>query len=227
MNITPAIIPESIEDLENKLLQVKGMTKLVQIDICDGRLTSEASWPYVEEYGELAEILGQERGLPLWDKFDFEIDLMVLNPRFDYERWIDAGVSRIIFHFFSSNLEKDIVVLKELIKATKERGVEAGIALNINTPISVIEEFKDDVVCVQFMGIKRVGFQGQPFEESVLERIKESREKYSDIHISVDGGVNFDTAEKLIGAGVDRLVIGSAIFNQGDIREAFNYFHTL
>jgi len=227
MNITPAIIPQNIEDLESKLLQVKGMTKLVQIDICDGRLTPDASWPYVEEYGELAEILGQERGLPLWDKFDFEIDLMVLNPRVDYERWIDAGVSRIIFHFFSSDIERDTAVLKELIKATKERGVETGIALHLNTPISVIEAFKDDVVCVQFMGIKRVGYQGESFDESVLGKIKEAREKYPDIHIGVDGGVNFDTAEKLIDAGVDRLIIGSALFNQGDIREAFNYFHTL
>ncbi len=223
MKILPAVIPESIEALEADLLMVKGLVKSVQIDICDGRLTPAASWPYVNEYGEMKEILGQERGLPLWDAFDFEIDLMVLNPKHDYEQWIDAGTSGIIFHY-SDKIEE---ALKEIIADTKSRGVKAGLALHIDTPISVLESFKDMIDSVQLMGIKRVGFQGQPFEESVLARVREAKEKYPNLPVSVDGGVNFDTAPLLLEAGADILIVGSAIFGQGDVPEAVYYFKSL
>mgnify|MGYP000420098244 CR=1 FL=1 len=164
MKIFPAIIPETFEDLESRLLQVKGLVRSVQIDICDGRLTPSTSWPYAEDRGELAEILEQQRGLPLWEHFDFEFDLMVLNPSREYERWIDAGATRIIFHY----KEKEAVVLKELMAKTRERGVEAGLALHLSDPVETIEAFKDVIDSVQFMGIERIGFQGEAFDPRVL-----------------------------------------------------------
>lgn len=223
MKTLPAIIPENIEELESSLLMVKGLVKNVQIDICDGRLTPAPSWPYINEYGEMKEILGQERGLPLWDAFDFEIDLMVLNPKHDYEQWIDAGASGIIFHYD----EKLAEVLKEIISNTKDRGVRAGLALGVDTPIAVLKDFKDIIDSVQLMGIKQIGFQGQPFEESVIAKVAQVKEKYPDLIVSIDGGVNFETAPKLAEAGVDVLVVGSAIFNQGDVPEAVFYFKSL
>jgi len=223
MKILPAIIPESLEMLESNLLMVKGLVKNVQIDICDGRLTPAPSWPYINEYGEMKEILGQERGLPLWDAFDFEIDLMVLNPKHDYEQWIDAGASGIIFHYD----EKLIEPLKEIILNTKGRGVKAGLAIGVDVSIDVLEHFKDDIDSVQLMGIKQIGFQGQPFEESVIAKVTQLKEKYPDLIVSIDGGVNFETAPKLAEAGADMLVVGSAIFNQGDVPEAVFYFKSL
>lgn len=223
MKILPAIIPESFEDLESHLLQVKGLVRTVQIDITDGRLTPNPSWPFVNDGGELFEILEQQRGLPLWESFDFEFDLMVTNPEREYERWIDAGATRLIFHYKAGQE----AALKDLMIKTKDRGVEAGLALHLADPIEIITEFKDVIDSVQFMGIERIGFQGQPFDEKVVERVKKSKELYPDLPVSVDGGVNADTAQLLTDAGVDRLIIGSAIFNTLDIQETVGYFKSL
>lgn len=223
MKTLPAIIPESIEDLESNLMMVKGLVKNVQIDICDGRLTPAPSWPYINEYGEMKQILDQERGLPLWDAFDFEIDLMVLNPKHDYEQWLDAGASGIVFHYN----EKIQEALKEIILNTKSRGVRASLALHIDTPIEILESFKDIIDGVQLMGIKRVGFQGEQFEPSTVDKVAAVKTRYPELLISVDGGVNFDSAPLLVEAGVDALVVGSAIFGQGDIPEAVYYFKSL
>jgi len=220
MIVLPAIIPENIDDLESHLLQVRRIAKWVQIDVCDGRLTPSPSWPYTEDYGHFQEILDQQRGLPFWEDFDFEIDLMVQKPDQEYERWIDAGASRIIFHYKESL--KDTLV--DVMQKTKDRGVEVGLALHIGDIPSVLTDFADLIDVVQVMGIKHIGLQGEPFDEHALELIRDIRSQYPQFEVSVDGGVNTDTAEVLAEAGVHRLVIGSALYGQGDIREIYNYF---
>jgi ribulose-phosphate 3-epimerase len=223
MIVLPAIIPESIEDLETKLLMVKGLVRNVQIDICDGRLTPSVSWPFENEYGEIEEILAQQRGLPLWEHFDFEFDLMVTNPEREYEKWIDAGATRLIFHYKEGATD----ALKDLIQKTKDRGVEAGLALHLSDPVETLADFIGLIDTVQFMGIAKIGFQGEPFDEQVIARVKKSKELYPDLIVSVDGGVNADTAPLLADAGVNRLVIGSAIFNTLDVQETVGYFKSL
>lgn len=220
MIVLPAVIPENLEDLESHLLQVRRMAKWVQIDICDGRLTPSASWPFVEEYGEMEEILGQQRGLPFWEDFDFEIDLMVQKPADEYERWIDAGASRIIFHYKESL--KDVLV--DIMQKTKDRGVEVGLALHVGDAPTALAAFAELLDVVQVMGIKNIGLQGEPFNEDCLELIRDVRSQYPQFEVSVDGGVNTDTVEMLADADVHRLVIGSALYGQGDIREIYNYF---
>lgn len=223
MNIFPAIIPESFEDLESHLIQVKGIVREVQIDICDGRLTPSSSWPYDGDNGEFEEILAQQRGLPFWESFDFEIDLMVQNPVLEYEKWIEAGASGIIFHYKESL--KDALV--EIMNKTKERGVEIGLALHLSDSEEVIEPFKEIINSIQLMGIERIGFQGEKFDERVIEKIKKIKENYPLIPISVDGGVNTDTAPAIVSAGATKLIVGSDIYRSFDIRETINYFKSL
>ena len=62
------------------------------------------------------------------------------------------------------------------------------------------------------MGIKKVGFQNQPFVPEVLENIRNFREKYPEKVVSVDGAVDISTAKDLVDAGVNRLVSGSFVF---------------
>ncbi len=223
MTILPAIIPKDFEDLENHLVQVRGLVRSIQIDICDGRLTPSPSWPFIHNFGELEEVLKQQRGLPLWEHFDFEFDLMVQNPAKEYERWIDAGATRLIFHY----KESDILVLQEIMQKTKERNVEVGLALHIGDSIDAIGPFKELIDVIQFMGILKIGFQGEPFDERVLEKIKKTKEIYPHIPIGVDGGVNRDTAPLIVEAGATRLVVGSALFGDVDLRETIGYFGTL
>lgn len=215
--IIPAIIPKDFRELEEKITMVKGIVPFVQIDVMDGRYTPEASWPYRKHDSNFEEIQDQTRGLPGWEEVDFEIDLMVKEPENIIDEWITAGASRIIIHLDST--EK----LDEIIQ--KLNGlVEIGVALGITTPLEKIEPYINSINFIQCMGIEKIGFQGQPFDERVLERIKEIKSKYTSMVVSVDGGVNFDTASRLLDAGAERLVAGSAIYKNENYVEAI---HTL
>jgi len=190
---------------------------MVQIDICDGIFVPNKCWPYKNDNGELAKILEQEEGLPEWEKIDYEIDMMVKNPIEDAEKWIQAGAKRLIFHIESDGVKETIEILKTVHKYTKEDDLlEIGVAINIDTEISKLEYIIDDVSFVQCMGISRIGFQHEKFDERVLDKIKEIKNKYPEIEISVDGGVDFENLQNLIDAGVDRFVAGHSIF-QGDL----------
>ena len=67
------------------------------------------------------------------------------------------------------------------------------------------------------MGIAKIGYQGEPFDERAPEQINQLRVKYPNLAISVDGGVSLETAPLLKAAGANRLVAGSAIFGASDI----------
>lgn len=71
------------------------------------------------------------------------------------------------------------------------------------------------------MGIERVGFQGQMFDERALEVIKALRQKYPDVDIQVDGGVSLERVASLVRAGATRLIVGSAIFSSDDPQRAY------
>ena len=73
---------------------------------------------------------------------------------------------------------------------------------------------------VQFMGSDNIGHAGEELDEKVFDKIKIFREKYPNIPIQVDIGVNPDTAPRLVEAGATALVSGSAIFKSANIKEA-------
>ena len=101
-----------------------------------------------------------------------------------------------------------------------EKVVELGLALNPDTSLDTILPYMEKIDFVQCMGIARIGYQGQPFDERVLTQINQLRVKYPNLPISVDGGVNIETAALLKQAGATRLVAGSAIFGASDVSEA-------
>jgi len=105
--------------------------------------------------------------------------------------------------------------------------IEIGVAINSTTPLEQIFPIVNSVDFVQCMGIEHIGFQGQDFDERVLEQIKNLKEKFNDLIISVDGGVTLHTAPLLINAGATRLVAGSAIFNIDDIIDTIEKFRNL
>ena len=77
------------------------------------------------------------------------------------------------------------------------------------------------------MGIEHDGFQGEAFDERVLDQIKKLRAKYPELSISVDGAVNEQTAQLLLKAGANRLVMGSTLLQSYDIRETIREFEKL
>lgn len=207
VKIIPAIMPKDYEDLVSKSALLRHKVDWVQIDVMDGNYTRSVSWPYDKSH-HFSEILNQEEGLPFWEDFDYELDLMVKNPGEEAFKWVDAGASRIILHLKTL----DGVNIENLIDELKNLNVEVGIALLPNEDYSLIESIIDKIDFIQFMGIEKVGFQNQDFAVEVLDNIKDFRAKYPEKIISIDGAVDLSTAKKLVDAGANRLISGSFIF---------------
>jgi ribulose-phosphate 3-epimerase len=231
VEIIPAIMPTSFADLEGKLESVVGLTSLVQIDIMDGRLTAKKTWPYstTEQDKDFLAILREEEGFPFWNDIDFEVDLMVREPEKIWRDWVAVGAKRIIFHLESMSDPK--IFLETLRKNSVSKDsplyTEIGIAINVSTANEDLYPFMDQIDFVQFMGISEIGFQGTAFNEDVFAKIEDLRNKYPEHIISIDGGVNLSVAPKLAEVGVNRLVIGSAIFGQENVESALTEFQSL
>ncbi|MFC1801878.1 ribulose-phosphate 3-epimerase [Patescibacteria group bacterium] len=211
MKIIPAIIPKSYEDLESKLSLVKGLVPLVQIDILDGIFVPEKSWPFGSEKEEI----------PFKQDFGFELDLMIEKPEESLDYWISLGAKRIIIHLKSTS------DFNEIYRKLKFNNIEVGLAVSPETTTEEITEYLEKIDFIQFMGIKKIGFQGSPFDERVINKISNLRSINQDVTISVDGGVSLENAESLVQSGANRLVSGSTIFKSGDISETIKKFEEI
>ncbi|MBU3668604.1 MAG: hypothetical protein FGM57_01400, partial [Candidatus Taylorbacteria bacterium] len=228
-HITPAILPKSFDDLVQHLERISSIAHSVQIDVVDGVFTNNKTWPYIQDHdGMFKKIVGQEEGLPYWETFDFEVDLMVSDPAFVADQWIAAGANRVIVHTRSITKEN----LLKLASNVRDKGVEIYIGVELRTRektkeyLTYITAEKGDISNVisgiQCMGISEVGFQHSPFNEEVLDMIREFKKEYPTLPISVDGGVTLDNAGEIYDAGAERLVSGSTVFESGDIRAVMN-----
>ena len=231
IDIIPAIMPFNIDELENKLSLVASYVPLVQLDVMDGRFVGKKCWPYVGDDGSFDRITAQEAGLPYWENLNYEIDLMVDKPEDVIEKWIAAGASRIVVHIESTKQMEKIV--KEVAERfafpgdKKPIDVELGIALNPNTATTTILSYLENINFVQFMGIDKIGYQGQPFNENIIEKINVFHDAHPEIMISVDGGVDAENAHALVEAGAKRLIIGSKIFENDDVAGNIEIFENL
>jgi len=225
--VTPAVLVKDFDELKEKLSKFVNITKMVQIDICDGKFVPSISWPMGKNDGDSVEsILNEEEGLPFWEHLDFEFDLMVLNAHKKFDFFARLGAKKIIFHI-EAETEKDFKEFLEFLDPYFKDNVEIGLAINTTTDINKLEPFINCVDFIQCMGIEKIGFQGEPFDERVLNQIKNLKLKYPEIKINVDGSVNENTAPLLIKAGADRLVIGSLLLQSYDIKETIKEFERL
>lgn len=232
IEIIPAIMPKDLEDLIEKSKPFVGVVPLAQIDIMDGAFVPEVTWPFsTGGADQLAQMIEGGGGLPFWKEIGYEFDLMVDRPERTLDKWIALSPKRLIFHIEST--DKMTLILEQL---EAHRGsVEVGLSLDTSTPNEMLIPYLDAkdthsaplINFVQCMGIARIGYQGEPFDDRALTKITQLRERYPELIISVDGGVNFDSAPKLIEAGVNRLVSGSAISESGDVPAAIERFKAL
>lgn len=204
-DIIPAILPQDFAELEDKVGLIKGATKTVQVDICDGHFVPNFTWPYKKKDNTFEQMIREDEGLPAWESLDYEFDLMVDHPEKVVDDWVAIGAARVIIHIEAKGN------VAEAVDNLAGR-IDVGLAINIDTPIDSLKPFADKIQFIQLMGIDNVGFQHQAFDDKVIERVKAVREAFPDLPISVDGGVSLDNATDLIDAGADRLVVGSAIF---------------
>lgn len=225
--ITPAVLAEDYSELTEKLSKFVNITNLVQIDICDGKFVPSISWPMQKnDQMSVQTILNEEEGMPYWEQLDYEFDLMILDAHKQFDFLARLGAKKIIFHL-EAETKTDFKEFLESLDPYFKDNVDIGIAINTTTDIKELEPFINCIDFVQCMGIEQIGFQGEPFDERVLKQIKDLRNKYPELKISVDGSVNENTAPLLIKAGANRLVIGSALMQSYDIKETIKEFENL
>ncbi len=230
IEIIPAVLSRNYEDMKNKIALVRGILPVVQIDLCDGIFVQNTTWPFSTGGANdinFQRILNEREGMPFWEDIDFELDLMVEDAVSNFDIYTKLAPKRIVFHIEAVGDLNEFKDFIEGIDVYIRDAIQIGIAINTTTPIEQIFPLVNSVDFVQCMGIEKIGFQGQPFDERVLNNIKILKEKYPDLIISVDGGVNFDTAQKLVEAGVDRLVAGSLLLKAEDIRETISVLENL
>jgi len=229
VEVVPAIIPHSFLDIERDSLRVKNLVDFVQIDIMDGIFTPEPTWPYVGDHGEFNKLISEEIAMPYWKDLNFEIDLMVQKPADVIDDWISGGAQRIIIH-----VESDGGIYEMIDKVRQRSGsegsliqTEVGIAFVPSTPFETVEPYMKMVDFVQCMGNDKIGYHGVELDENVYDKVRNIRLKYPSIPISIDIGVNDETAPLLVKAGCTRLVSGSALFNAENIKEQVEEFKKL
>jgi ribulose-phosphate 3-epimerase len=234
LTIIPAIMPDNYDDLLTKSSRVRGLVPLAQIDVMDGAFVKSKSWPYTEggtgREPHFVALMSQDEGLPHWEDLDYEIDLMIGEPEKHLDEWLPLGASRYIFHIESIK-DHDAFWAHDMWKDGArdiggEKVVEIGLAINPDTPLDAIRPHLHLIDVVQCMGIARIGYQGQAFDERVLGMINRIRVEAPNLPISVDGGVSVETAPLLRAAGASRLVSGSAVFGAPDMADAIAHLES-
>lgn len=217
IKIIPAILPQSYTAIVHGTDRVHEGVDTIQIDFVDGNFAQNFTWLFNNKEKERFSAIQQEdEGLPYWDSLDYEFDLMVQNPLEKMELFMALGPSKLIFHIGSFE-EQDMIEFFETIPLIIRETTEFGMAVGIDTDITLVEPYKEYISTIQCMGITSIGVQGQPFDERVLTQVSLARKLFPDKQISVDGGVSLETAQKIVAAGADTLVVGSALFGSTDI----------
>lgn len=238
MEIIPAVVVKNYDEVKNKIALVRGVVSVVQIDICDGIFVPSVTWPFfarsTKGVGEdnaldqhFLNILNEREGMPFWEDIDFELDLMVSDAVENFDIYTKLGPKRIIFHLEAVKDRENFREFLEGIDSYTRDAMEIGVAISPDTNVEEVFPLVSCTDFIQIMGISHIGMQGEEFNEEVLENIKILKEKFSEIIISVDGGVNLTSGEKLKEVGVDRLVSGSAIFSASDIIGKIEEFREL
>jgi ribulose-phosphate 3-epimerase len=204
--VVPAVIPTTKEHLLEQVERLAFSPEL-HIDVVDGKFTPEAAWPCIPA-GDPPALKDQ------LDTFTLEVDLLIENPLPAAVDWITAGADMLVFHLETIDLEN----FKNFVTFTH---ITISIAFHGDTPLATLLEYAEHADAVQLMGIKEIGAQGQPFDETILETIAQVKAAFPDKPITVDGSINSDTIERVVAAGADRVIVGSAITLQAEPYAAY------
>ncbi|MFA6969029.1 MAG: hypothetical protein WC217_00305 [Candidatus Paceibacterota bacterium] len=223
--VVPAVLPSSLEELKEKLALFARISSVnrIQIDVVDGRFVGPASWPYTAP-AELQAMIKRSEMLPRLDSIEYEIDLMCLDAADAAKDWLALGATRLTFH---AETATDLPKFMTTVRRDYGGVISFGLAINIASDLALIEPCLDDIDYVQFMGIAKIGQQGQPFDRRVLEKVRMFRIRHPDILVQVDGGLSLPSARQLVALGVSSLVVGSGILRASDPAAEVEKFESL
>lgn len=197
--IEPSILSADLTRLGEQALEAQEAgADGIQVDVMDGRFVPNITFG-PDLVKSLSRIL----------KIKIDCHLMIFDPELLIPRFAEAGAGRIIVH------QEACKQVHRTLQSIRELGIEAGIALNPGTPLSLIEELLDLADVVQIMTVNP-GFGGQKFIMSQLRKIRYLRmilkDRGQDLSIAVDGGINGLTAAVAVEAGANILVAGTSIY---------------
>ncbi|MBN1894106.1 ribulose-phosphate 3-epimerase [bacterium] len=208
MKISPSILSADFSRLGEQIRAVeKAGAETIHLDIMDGHFVPNISFgpPVVRS-------IRKATGLRLWSH------LMIEEPLRYLEAFRKAGSDGILFH------RESVGDAAEMIRRIHDMGMKAGIAINPGTETGFLKDILSDLEAVLIMTV-HPGFGGQTLIPETLVHIRETRRLAAALSIppviGADGGIDLDTLRKVIHAGADNLVIGSAIFDREDPAEAF------
>lgn len=142
-----------------------------------------------------------------------DVHLMIEDPGRYIEAFRKAGADVITVHY------EACTHLHRTIQQIKDCGAQAGVALNPHTPVHLLEDVLEDLDLICLMSVNP-GFGGQKFIYRTIPKIKQLREMANIRNLSprieIDGGVGLQNAERILQAGADVLVAGSAVFKAED-----------
>ena len=207
VKIAPSILAADFSRLLDEIKSVEEAgADLIHIDVMDGHFV-----PNITVGVPVVTSLKGKTSLPL------DVHLMVEYPERYIKPFAEAGSDYLTIHVeIRSKIEKIVDNIHKL-------GVKAGLAINPETSLVRLEPMLEKIDIALLMSVSP-GFGGQTFDPEVITKVRNLKEKIGQkglsTDIEVDGGINRDTAPRLVAAGVDILVAGTAVFGSKNRRKA-------
>jgi ribulose-phosphate 3-epimerase len=199
MTLAPSILNADFSRLAEAVaaLETAG-ADWVHVDVMDGHFV-----PNLTFGPKMVADLHKATRLPL------DVHLMIDRPDDWVDRYIAAGAAYVVVHVEAA---RDMAAT---LRRIRDRGAKAGITLNPETDVEAVLPFLDQVDLALVMSV-RPGFGGQTFIESAIGKLQRLRAEIDrgkrDVLLEVDGGVKLDNVERVVDAGANVVVAGSAIF---------------
>lgn len=205
--IAPSILSADFGRLADEVRAVdRAGADWIHVDVMDGRFV-----PNLTIGPLVVEAVRKATDKPL------DVHLMVVEPDSMLADFAAAGADGLTVHAEAS------VHLHRTLQRIRALGKRAGVSLNPHTPEDFLDYILQDVDLVLVMSVNP-GFGGQSFIPSQLEKIRRIRKKFDDaglsVDIEVDGGIKPGIAHKVVEAGANVLVAGSAVFGKDDYAAA-------
>ena len=203
VRLAPSILSADFAALGREIAAAeRGGADLIHVDVMDGHFVPNISIgpPVVRSIKRIAKV-------PL------DVHLMISEPDHYIEAFATSGASMISVHV------EVLPHLHRTIGAIKAFGIQAGAVLNPSTPVTAIEEVAGDVDFVLVMSVNP-GFGGQTFiprSETKIRAVRSLLDRAGNrAPVEVDGGIDLSNIARVVSAGAEILVVGSAIFHKPD-----------